>query len=849
MTRIFGFLSLFFCLSLSASATNYYIDTTGNDSNNGLTIVTPWKSITKLNSAMPSLLSGDTVFFKRGQRFYGTITIASSGSVTNPIIFDAYGSGNAPEITGFSAVTGWTTVPGYPNVWQATLSVSRTTVSMLTKNAVIQPLGRWPNANSNSNGGYRTIASCVSNNSLTDVSNIPLNFVGGEAVVRTERWILDRSPVLAQSGKVLTLNPGSNYYPFITGFGYFIQNHINCLDLPGEWSFDKTTNKVYIYSTTNPNSDIIEVSMLDENVHALYNYNNYKFRNLILSGSNTTAVNIQLGANVAFENDTLCNHGFNGISLYKCNNFRIRNCFFNHLDNYAIRAEDSNTDSIENNTIKNIATVPGKGGSGDVNYMALRYSNTLGVSNSDISYNTVDSIGECGIYFGNTDITVSYNTVSNVSIVLDDIGAIYAVGTGNGVNCKVFNNVCFNNIGCIYGTNVTQSQSKSAGIYLDQGTAGVNVYNNISYNNGWGMMLNNSGNHSISNNTFYNNRWGIFFSSYAAPFVSANYFKYNTVFTKDSTQLLLNISTTSFAGTSGLGNLDSNYYGRPLKRTSFININETSPAYSSLLGLPAFTARYGFDAHTYLHPTQFANVLIDTLMFFYVNTKLTPTTIILPYGTFMDAKGVNLYGSFILQPFTSRVVLKISNVILPLSLLSFSGRAIDCNASLSWKTADEVNTARFEIEQSINGTNFSKIATVNAGEGSGEHNYTITIIQSEGVNYYRLRIVDKDGQFSYSPLQHVKINCIAADDYLAVQPNPVSGKNIFLNFKVSYTGIVIVNMINAAGQQVAKKQFPVNEGINKIAFDIGMLSKGFYMLNLLSANGKTIAETKKIIIE
>ena len=851
MTRIFISFYLFFCLSFPASATNYYIDANGNDSNNGISTGTPWKTITKLNSSMASLLPGDSVFFKRGQRFYGTLTITISGSVANPIIFDAYGTGSAPEITGFYTLTGWTTVPGYPNVWQATLPVSRTSVTMLTKNKAIQPLGRWPNYN-NINGGYRTIASSTSNTSLSDVANFSASFVGGEAVTRSERWILDRGTITAQLGKTLTITPQGSSYPFIPGFGYFIQNHINCLDQPGEWVFDNATNKIYLYSTTNPNSNLIEVSMLDETVHSIDNvtwltHNNYKLRNLSFTGSNKTAMSIWLGSNVALENDSIYNHGFDGIYFFQCNNFRIRNCFFNHLDNNAIRIEQSYNDSIENNTIKNIATIPGKGGSGDVNYLAIRLLNTTGASNSDISYNTIDSVGECGINFGNTDITVSHNIVSNVTMVLDDNGAIYSIGTGSGGNCKLFNNVCFNNLGCVFGSNVTQSQSKSACIYLDQGTAGVSVYNNVCYNNTWGMILNNSTAHSIYNNTFCNNRVGVYFSSYSSPFISANYFKYNTIFTKDSTQLLLNISTPSFTSTSGIGSLDSNYYGRPLKRTSIINVTETSPSYSSVLGLPALTARYGFDAHTYLHPTQYANVLIDTLMFFYVNTSLTPTTITLPVGTFMDAKGVTVIGSFVLQPFTGRIVLKTSNTVLPLSLLSFSGKANDCNASLSWKTTDEVNTARFEIEQSINGTDFSKIATVNAG--NAEHNYTITINQTGAVYFYRLRIVDKDGKFSYGPIQQVKINCIVADSYLNVQPNPVSGKNIFLNFKVSYTGIAIVHIINETGQVVAKKQFPVNEGVNKIAFDIGMLSKGFYIINLLSANGKTIAETKKIILE
>ena len=840
-----------FTTSLAASATNYYIDTTGNDANTGLTTAAPWKTITKLNSSMASLIAGDTVFFKRGQRFYGTITITKSGSVANPIIYDAYGTGKAPEITGFYPITTWTTVPGYTNVWQATLPFSRTSVNMLTKNNAIQPLGRWPNYNG-ANGGYRSIISCTSNTSLTDASNFPSSFVGGEAVVRTERWILDRGTVAAQSGKVLTLTPQGSSYPFIAGFGYFIQNHINCLDVAGEWAFNSAANKIYIYSTTNPNSDVIEASMLDETVHSIDNitwltHNNYKIRNLNFTGSNKTAMSIWLGSNVTFENDSVYNHGFDGINFYQCNNFKIRNCFFNHIDNNAIRFEDSNTDSLENNIIKNIAMIPGKGGSGDVNYLAIRLLNSLGASNSVISYNTIDSVGECGISFGNTDMTVSYNKVSNISMVLDDIGAIYAVGTGNGNNCKVFNNVCFNNWGCIFGTNVTQSQSKSAGIYLDEGTAGVSVYNNTCYNNAWGMMLNNSNTHSISDNTLSNNRLGVFFSSYASPFVSANYFKYNTIFTKDSTQLLLNINTPSFAGTSGLGNLDSNYYGRPLKRTSITSVTETSPSYSSVLGLPAFNTRYGFDAHTYLHPTQYANVLIDTLMFFYCNTTLNPVTITLPSGGFIDAKGVTLSGSFLLQPFTSRIVLKISNAILPVTLLSFSGKANECNALLSWKTASEINAAQFEIEQSNNGIDFFKITSVKADGGSGDHNYSINIGQQDPINYYRLKMIDYDGQFKYSPVQQVKINCGDTRSYFNVYPNPVKNGEATLNFKIQYEGIANMTIVSTTGQIVAKRQVTVNSGDNNIPLKLYDLTKGIYFIKLLSADGRVIAETQKII--
>ena len=86
-------------LSVShSSATNYYIDSTGgNDSNNGTSTTTPWKSHEKADST--TLVAGDTVCFKCGSSFTGAIEIAQSGTATNPITLTSYGTGEAPKFT------------------------------------------------------------------------------------------------------------------------------------------------------------------------------------------------------------------------------------------------------------------------------------------------------------------------------------------------------------------------------------------------------------------------------------------------------------------------------------------------------------------------------------------------------------------------------------------------------------------------------------------------------------------------------------------------------------------------------------------------------------------------------
>src|SRR5659263_124893 len=103
---------LFFIFSTIASATDYYISSSGNDTNNGLSSSTPWKTIGKVNSAFSIMKPGDRILFNRGDTFYGTITVTKSGSAGSPIVISAYGSGVNPIITGFTTITGWTNEGG-----------------------------------------------------------------------------------------------------------------------------------------------------------------------------------------------------------------------------------------------------------------------------------------------------------------------------------------------------------------------------------------------------------------------------------------------------------------------------------------------------------------------------------------------------------------------------------------------------------------------------------------------------------------------------------------------------------------------------------------------------------------
>lgn len=94
--------------------------------------------------------------------------------------------------------------------------------------------------------------------------------------------------------------------------------------------------------------------------------------------------------------------------------------------------------------------------------------------------------------------------------------------------------------------------------------------------------------------------------------------------------------------------------------------------------------------------------------------------------------------------------------VLPLTLVDFSGNATGNKTALQWKTADEVNTAAFDIERSANGINYTTIGTVKAiGHSANSYN-TIDEEPVAGINYYRLKMKDLDGQFKISRVITVK---------------------------------------------------------------------------------------------
>ena len=177
-----------------------------------------------------------------------------------------------------------------------------------------------------------------------------------------------------------------------------------------------------------------------------------------------------------------------------------------------------------------------------------------------------------------------------------------------------------------------------------------------------------------------------------------------------------------------------------------------------------------------------------------------------------------------------------NDLILPLQLLSFSANRNGKTNLLKWSTAQEINTDRFEIQRSSNSRDFTTIGTVRSlNNGKAKNDYAFTDAQPlKAVNYYRLKMFDKDGKFTYSAIKH--INNTASFD-VTLYPNPVH-QNLMLSFNAEKAMDVQVEIVNAEGKKVYIKKMQLPYGASLQSINVAALKAGNYFVKCITADGQ-----------
>lgn len=194
-------------------------------------------------------------------------------------------------------------------------------------------------------------------------------------------------------------------------------------------------------------------------------------------------------------------------------------------------------------------------------------------------------------------------------------------------------------------------------------------------------------------------------------------------------------------------------------------------------------------------------------------------------GTFSSVNWPSgITGTVIYNP--TSVVLSISSATVPLNLLSFSGSLLQGNdVLLQWHTANEYNVSHFEIQYSTNALQFVPLA-FEKSKGMVNNFYSHRLNKKTSlVQYYRIKVMDKDGKYFYSKVISIKIDAEKVGKLL-VFPNPAinavavthekSGENASIKL-IDATGKVVFITVVAPGA--------IQTGIN-----VAHISTGVYSL-------------------
>ena len=280
----------------------------------------------------------------------------------------------------------------------------------------------------------------------------------------------------------------------------------------------------------------------------------------------------------------------------------------------------------------------------------------------------------------------------------------------------------------------------------------------------------------------------------------------------------------------------------PVKVRFFYNPSDTIAIKSAALTLAQSWGLTSANIHkvewfktvtgTYYDPTN--NTYAD------VPNKLSPSSFTTSYGTVNGYYYVEYDG---LQGFSGGsggVRISPGDYALPVELLYLTAQPVDNSyIKLNWATASEIANAGFDIERSTDGINFSKIGfTAGHGTSIGENDYTLNDIDvyPNAVYYYRLKQINVDGSFEYSPIVSAMLLSQLGFVMDELRPNPALDQ-VVVNVIAADVQTAYVSVYDMLGRLVLTQSWELSPGLNGTKLDISNFSAGNYNVCVRSING------------
>lgn len=166
--------------------------------------------------------------------------------------------------------------------------------------------------------------------------------------------------------------------------------------------------------------------------------------------------------------------------------------------------------------------------------------------------------------------------------------------------------------------------------------------------------------------------------------------------------------------------------------------------------------------------------------------------------------------------------------VLPIKLLSFSTFLnLDQHVNINWSTTQEMNTNYFVIERSGPDYNFKPVDSVKS-RNNGAYTSTYTIVDNSpmnGINFYRLKIVDNDSHSTYSALSMVRLNSLKTP---VIFPNPAKS---FININAGNENIKFISVYDMSGKALIRINSPIAQ-FRTTQISTSNLMSGTYILEI-----------------
>ncbi|MEX2012664.1 MAG: Ig-like domain-containing protein [Patescibacteria group bacterium] len=520
----------------------YYVSPTGNDSNPG-TLQAPFKTVTKASAILRGTApAGGATVYLRGGKYDISQTInlnqADSGASGNPIVYQAYenetpvfdGTIDLPKplpatLTEVSSLqfgkvfkVDMSTVPG--------VDFRSSGISNLLWNGKLQKLGRFPNYQPPNFSAtdpwagqffYSTSDTPNVKNQLRYSSAVnPANWSGAgsglRAVVFSGPNYWDSTVNISSintTNRLLNFSDNTSYN-IVPNNRFYVENSLTFLDQQGEWFYDKTANKLFVYLATAPASTDIFSVVRAGDIFNLSDVSNVGFDGLVVKGSTGRAFHIRAtnaSSGVFVKNSEISATNFEGVRAGgKVTNMVIdgNNIHDVGWDGVYLNQDVSYFKSLtsgNNQITNNLITRAG-------NKWRAKTGIEIYSVGTRVANNEIHDLPRMGLFFRGNDNVIEFNKIYNINQETQDSGGIYMFGRSWLTRGNLVRGNYLYKIGG-YGPKSGQWQYPfyTFGIYFDDFSSGNSAINNVVVDSGQaGLIIHGGRDMKIENNFLINSK-------------------------------------------------------------------------------------------------------------------------------------------------------------------------------------------------------------------------------------------------------------------------------------------------------------------------------------------------------